>query len=171
MPLAHSTLHPSLKAADFPVMAFQGISSSATLPPSPACREWGQTSPHNQKEIAKGRSTTFLPCSAPSEAPTWPAKPLPCSQASLLSRGGKHGCQVSPEAPPRRRGRRNCWEKWDQGSGHQPLAADMERLTSSSLSYLRACGHLSLLSGPAHELFPSLDQIRDHDLLIVINIA
>lgn len=54
----------------------------------------------------------------------------------------------SPEAPPRRTGRRNCREKWNQGSGYQLLAADMERLTSSSLSYLRACGHLSLLSGP-----------------------
>lgn len=54
----------------------------------------------------------------------------------------------SPEVPSRRRGGRNCRERWSQGSGHQPLAADMERLTSSSLSYLRACGHLSLLSGP-----------------------
>lgn len=153
------------EAVDFPIVAFPVLSMSATLPPFHTCGEWSLTPTDNKQRRHQRRPYGLLvyvllfarcPSTRPARHTSAPGPAFSHLQE------GKSICSL----PSFLQGERGGGTA--QASSFQPI-------------WICRPHWVCLISGTAvtslspaawaGQLFLSLDQIRDHDLLIAINIA
>lgn len=154
------------KAADIPIVACHVISPSTTLLPFQTCWERNQTSTHDEKRHHQRRPDRLLIQVLFFAEPTRPCKAHACPC------GGKTGPPLSPGCSKGQAEEELSGQK-RPGLWGTP-ASRSQYGEATSIGFALSRGLQSPSRSPAaraRELFPSLDQIRDHDLLIVINIA